>query len=225
MSCTKISPNSSAKLILSTNMDAPQIPSSQMSIILAELRHILAAQIPGDITEFGCYDGTASLKLAQTLQALRSSRELWLYDSFEGLPEKTTADQVANANPSAARQSATFRPGTLRASRNDLLRKFHRANLPAPLVKKAWFDELDPQRDLPAEIAFALLDGDYYDSIRVSLALVAPKLTSQAIIVVHDYENPALPGVQRAVAELLAAHPGQFHLTTRSGLAILTKCE
>ena len=87
------------------------------------------------------------------------------------------------------------------------MKRFLHANLPRPIIKKAWFDELNPEQDLPEKISFALLDGDYYESIRTSLKLVAPKMTKNGIIVVHDYRNEALPGAAKAVDEFLARKP------------------
>ncbi|MBQ1372698.1 hypothetical protein IIY67_00555, partial [Candidatus Saccharibacteria bacterium] len=89
-------------------------------------------------------------------------------------------------------------------------------------IKQAWFDELDPASDLPAKICFALLDGDFYASIRASLALVAPKMVDGGVITVHDYRNPALPGSAKAVNEFLAQHP-EFTLRIVSGLAVIDK--
>ena len=69
-----------------------------------------------------------------------------------------------------------------------------------PVIKKAWFRDLASE-DVPERIAFAFLDGDFYESIRDSLRLVVPRMSEGGVIVVHDYNNPALPGVRRAVEE------------------------
>ena len=66
---------------------------------------------------------------------------------------------------------------------------------------------------------FAFLDGDYYQSIRDSLQLIAPKLTSHAIIVVDDYANEALPGAARATDEWLRGR--RYQLRVESSLAIV----
>ena len=72
-----------------------------------------------------------------------------------------------------------------------------------PIIKKAWFNELT-EMDLPERIAFAFLDGDLYESIRDSLRLVGDKMSNGGVIIVHDYDNPALPGVAKAVDEWLS---------------------
>lgn len=142
-------------------------------------------------------------------------KKLWLYDSFAGLPEKSLADQ------SGAGQS--FQKGELLVTKRAVVEKMSRHGLKNVIVKKAWFADLT-DADLPPQIAFAFLDGDLYESIKVSLQLVAPRLTKRGIIVVHDYNNPELPGVSRAVEEFLRARPC-FRFQQKHSLAILQeKC-
>lgn len=141
------------------------------------------------------------------------SRHLWIYDSFAGLPEKTTED--------ASGAGQNFQAGELFVTKREVVEKIRRANLRNVIIKKAWFDQLTDQ-DLPAQIAFAFLDGDLYGSIKTSLRLVAPRLQKQGIMIVHDYNNPELPGSSRAVDEFLRVHRN-YHLAVRHTLAILTQ--
>lgn len=144
----------------------------------------------GDLVELGCYKGDTSLLLADVLCG--TDKKLWIYDSFEGLPEKSNADDsVLGVN---------FKGGELYVTKREVKARFLRAGLPVPVIKKAWFSELS-DADLPEKIALAFLDGDFYESIRDSLKLVGGKMSEGAIIVVHDYKNPALPGVAKAVDE------------------------
>ena len=146
----------------------------------------------GDFVEMGCYKGDTSLLLADILRG--TDKLLYIYDSFEGLPEKSEQDEsVAGEN---------FKGGELYVTKREVKERFLRANLPVPVIKKAWFNELT-DADLPEKIAFAFLDGDFYESIKDSLKLLEGKMAEGGIIVVHDYNNPALPGVARAVDEWL----------------------
>jgi O-methyltransferase len=52
---------------------------------------------------------------------------------------------------------------------------------------------------MPNPIAFAFLDGDFYDSILESLKLIWPRMNPRGIILIDDYQRPELPGVERAV--------------------------
>lgn len=140
-------------------------------------------------------------------------RRLWIYDSFAGLPEKTSEDN------SGAGQN--FRAGELAVTKREVIQKIRRAGLHNVTIKKAWFDELKDS-DLPTEIAFAFLDGDLYSSIKTSLKLVLPRMNYRGIIIVHDYNNPELPGSSRAVDEFLRGHP-EYQLSVRHTLAILER--
>ena len=80
-----------------------------------------------------------------------------------------------------------------------------------PVIKKAWFKDL-VESDLPEKIAFAFLDGDFYESIRDSLKLVVPKMVRGGVLVVHDYTNPALPGVSKAVDEFTQGKKFDFEI-------------
>lgn len=188
-----------------------QIGREQSEIILRELEAV--AGVDGDVVELGCYAGDMSVKLYKVLQRFNRGKRLWLYDSFEGLPEKGGED--------ASSIGANFRVGELRASKTEVVRKFKKAwLLPLPIIKKAWFEDLDAERDLPERIVFALLDGDYYGSIMTSLKLVVPRMSEGGTIIVHDYQNEALPGARRAVDEFLRGN-GRYSMRVQCGLAII----
>lgn len=194
-----------------------QVADSETNEILKIARECLA--LPGDFVELGCYEGDTSLLLAEILrdanvQDANSGREdakrLWIYDSFEGLPAKTDADfSVAGE---------AFQAGVLAVSKREVKLRFLRAGLPVPVITKGWFADLT-RSDLPREIAFAFLDGDLYESIRDSFRAIDGLVVPGGIIIVHDYNNPELPGVTKAVDEWCAKN-GQKVLQ-RESLAII----
>ncbi len=199
-------------------------------------------QLDGDFVEFGCYRGDTSVELAEILKqsekkilrgqnrpfedhkdlgarpgaqvkkgAILPNKHLYAYDSFEGLPAKSPEDESA--------AGINFQPGVLHVSRHALIDKLKKHGLTNTIIKKAWFSDLTSQ-DLPGSIAFAFLDGDFYESQHTALALVQPRLVPQGIIVCHDYNNPELPGATQAVDEFLQQHP-EYCLTVFQTLAIL----
>lgn len=192
-----------------------QVSELETEKILSVARESLAAE--GDFVEFGCYKGDTALLLAEILKdgcgkvCGKLSRGLWLYDSFEGLPEKSASDFSALGED--------FRAGELFVTKREVKERFLRAGLPVPVIKKAWFRDL-AEADLPEKICFAFLDGDFYESIRDSLGLVSGRMSDGGVIIVHDYGNPALPGVKKAVDEWLRGRD----LETYKSLAII-RCE
>jgi len=170
-----------------------QITCGQLQAILQKLSAV-SSSIDGAVVEFGCYIGTTSLFIRRLLDERGDNREFHVYDSFEGLPPKTALD-----NSSAGEQ---FKAGELAVSKKNFIREFQKANLRLPIIHKGWFHDLTAE-DVPEKIAFAFLDGDFYESIRDSLLLVLPRMQSGGVIIIDDYAREALPGVAKAVKEFL----------------------
>lgn len=187
-----------------------QVTKQETETILQQAEKCL--ELDGDYVELGCYRGDTSVLLGKILK-VQLDKRLWIYDSFAGLPEKTEED-VSGAG-------ANFQKGELLVTKREVIDKIKKHGLKNVVIKKAWFDELRDE-DLPGRIGFAFCDGDLYESIKSSLKLVLPRLVKEGIIIVHDYNNPELPGSARAVDEFLKNHP-EFQLRMRHTLAILTR--
>lgn len=164
----------------------------------------------GDFVELGCYRGDTSVKLEKLLEShgfigkhqadgtfLPPKKRLWIYDSFAGLPKRDLKDGSA--------AGTEFKEGELLVTKREVIEKFKRNNLRLPIIKKAFFEKLDVEKDLPEKIAFAFLDGDLYTSIKTSLKLIENKRPE--IILIHDYYNYQLQGVSKATDEWLKQHP------------------
>lgn len=189
------------KLITKYPLISEQVSKLQVEVILRELSRVLDAGVEGDIVEFGCYIGTTSLFIRRLLDHNQTTSvkgrsfhapEFHVYDSFEGLPEKSVRD----ASPSGEQ----FTAGELTVSKKQFLREFQKAHLQPPIVHKGWFSNLT-EKDMPEKIAFAFLDGDFYESIRDSLRLMLPRTQKGGVIIVDDYAREALPGAAKAVHE------------------------
>ena len=68
-------------------VDASIINDDQISFLITYLLDAIDNGIDGDIVELGCYVGESSKYLQKTIQETNSSKKLYVYDSFEGLPE------------------------------------------------------------------------------------------------------------------------------------------
>lgn len=185
-----------------------QVSEAEIKVVLRELAK--TREVEGDVVEFGCFVGTTSVFLARELGKNSPDKRLWLYDSFEGLPEKTREDQ----SPAGLQ----FKKGELLASKKQLIKNLKQSGAkPFPIIKKAWFSELS-ERDIPEKISFAFLDGDYYLSILDPLKLIWPRLSSGAIIIVDDYANEALPGASKAVHDWQKIHEFSIHSEASLGI-------
>ncbi len=171
----------------SNMMDFPRL--TNLCYHLMQTEHI-----PGAVTEFGCHKGhTAALLAAMT------KRTVWCYDSFKGLPAKSSHDITA----------PRFVEGALKCSRWECEQTFNKAGLrneSYPVIVEAWFDNI-PESKLPQHISYAHLDADFHDSTMAALHIVYPRLTPGAVCVCDDYSWTGLPGVKVAVDEFLKGKP------------------
>jgi len=197
-------------LIAKYPLISDQVDRTELRVILSQLESRLDGN-EGAVVEFGCYIGTTSLFIRRLLDVHGSGAPLYVYDSFEGLPDKT--------GPDASPAGEQFKTGELSVSKKEFIMQFKKAGLKLPRVTKGWFSDLT-EADVPDDINFAYLDGDYYESIMTPLRLIWPKLRPGAIVVVDDYANEALPGAAKAVDEWLRTHPAG--LRVESSLAIIT---
>lgn len=198
---------------MKSKIEPQQVSDKETAILLELLKS--SVDVDGDVVEFGCYKGATSLLFQKILEKELNFREkhLWLYDSFEGLPAKTKEDSsVAGDN---------FKAGELLVTKREVIMRFKKAGLRIPRIRKNFFENLDQNQDLPVQISFAFLDGDLYQSIKTSLNLIWDKLAENAIVVVHDYNNPELPGVSKALEEWSKNH--QFTIAQQETLAIIQK--
>jgi len=177
-----------------------QVGPEELGVVWRELEKVLDANITGDIVEFGCYSGTTSLFIRRLLDEKGESnkRSFHVYDSFEGLPEKSEQD--------ASVAGEQFKKGELAVNKKELLHNFRTANLRPPIVHKGWFNQLT-ERDVPDRIAFAFLDGDFYESIMDSLKLIWPRMGQGGAVLIDDYGRDALPGSERAVRDFFGGRP------------------
>src|SRR5262245_5647147 len=166
------------------------------------LCQVLLLNVPGDVVELGCYEGTTAILLQTTLDRLGSPKALHVYDSFAGLPEKTAEDGETR-----------FTAGDCRTTMAKLIDNFERSGVRLPAIHPGWFAETLPTA-LPGQICFAHVDGDFYTSVRESLEHLYPRLSRDAVVVVDDYCDPAvnpvydsLPGVKRACDDFLRDKP------------------
>ena len=173
-------------------MVAPGIISlNQVEKLVYGLLNVHENNIEGDIVEFGCFVGESSKFLMKTLIELNSTKKLYVYDSFEGLPDLSKWEE-----------NSGWKPRTLNTTEDILIDNFQTNGLPSPIIHKDWFSDV-PEDKIPEKIAFAFLDGDFYNSIYDSLTKIYDKVTDGGYIFFHDYKRPDLPGVEAAIKDFL----------------------
>lgn len=171
---------------------------NQLRVILGMLEKILKENIEGDIVELGCNSGSTSLFIRRLLNIFNSDKKYHVYDSFEGLPEKSEQD-VAKGNIQRHK-------GECQTTKDVFKNNFKEANLDCPVINEGWFKEI-PDEKYPDKISFAFLDGDFYSSIIDSFNKIYNKLSKDAVVCIHDYGNVNLPGSRKACNDFFKDKP------------------
>ncbi|MEW1687506.1 TylF/MycF/NovP-related O-methyltransferase [Streptomyces sp. NPDC091265] len=188
-------------------VDADRLPA-----IRSELEQLGARKSPGAVVELGCYQGAMALWMRAVLDATgQRDRHVHVYDSFQGLPER------------GSRDPELFAAGYLRAEPEQVLGLHARWGRTPPKIHPGWFTDTLPAQ-LPEKVAFAYLDGDYYDSIHICLSACVPRMTPGGTLIVDDYAdleaNPkawnGLPGVKAACEDYFGA-PSPLEVISGAG--------
>ena len=128
----------------------------------------------GVVVECGCFRGGTTANLSLMCEAV--GRELYVYDSFAGLPEASEGDQLAN--PDGA--------GFLQASL-DHVKEHVRSHGAIDLCTfvPGWFEDTVSTHEPPIVMMF--LDVDYQASLRDCILGLWPKLTRRGLCFVDEY--------------------------------------
>ncbi|WP_119069431.1 TylF/MycF/NovP-related O-methyltransferase [Rubrobacter indicoceani] len=163
------------------------------------IRTVIREDVPGDLIETGVWRGGASIYAKACLKAFGDEkRNVWVADSFTGLPEPNPEKYPADAGD----EHHTYEQ--LAISLETVRDNFSRFDLLDERVRflKGWFSETLPTAPIE-RLAVARLDGDLYESTMDALTALYPKL-SPGFLIVDDYGG--LAPCREAVEDYRSAH-------------------
>jgi hypothetical protein len=167
-------------------------------------RFIVRARVPGAIVECGVWKGGSMMAAARTLlEESDRTRDLYLYDTFEGMSEPTDADRTADDVP-ARDHLARAAKGTgywCEAPLAEVQRNLESVGYPADRIHyvKGKVEDTIPRAAPSGPIALLRLDTDWYESTRHELTHLYPRLSPGGILIIDDYGH--WTGARRAVDE------------------------
>ena len=125
-----------------------------------------------------------------------SNRAVWLFDSFEGLPEPSTEDVLG-----ATKHASKIRQGYLTCSEDDPRKIIQELDLRSNVsVIKGWFqDTVLMYKKQIRQIAILRLDADTYLSTKYCLEQLYDLVNPNGFVIIDDYKNWV--GCRRALYE------------------------
>lgn len=179
----------------------------------------MTKDVPGDVVECGVGHGRSFLTLADIIRVTNSPKNIWGFDSFEGFPAPT-AEDASNRNIKEKQYAVDEKTmwKRLYTYLNDDV--FIRQRV--TLIKGYFNETLDKYN---GKISLLNLDVDLYQSYKVCLDKLYPKVALGGIITFDEYlrESIFLPGAMKAIDEFFADKKDRFIKDTIFGKYYIIK--
>ena len=165
--------------------------------LLDAIDHLHVTEVDGAFVECGVWRGGSAMAAALRLLAGGDRRDLWLYDTYQGMTDPTDADVRARdglsaeehfAGARAARPSSRSDWFWAEASLDDVRTNLATTGYPQERLRfvQGPVEDTIPER-APDRIALLRLDTDWYESTKHELVHLFPRLQSGGILIVDDY--------------------------------------
>jgi O-methyltransferase len=181
----------------------------RMYALYKAVEYLAATQVAGDFVECGVWRGGSMMCAALTLlQASDLSRQLYLYDTFEGMPLPDDIDIDLGGRSALKRFASEQRTEDSSlwcfAPLETVRRNMASTGYPETRISyvQGLVQETIPATAPPA-IALLRLDTDWYASTKHELDHLFPRLVKGGVLIIDDYGH--WRGARQAVDEYLAA--------------------
>jgi hypothetical protein len=202
------------RLVRPYTMTSPE----RIYALIEAVKYLTRRRIPGAIVECGVWRGGSMMAAAKTLQAAGdTTRDLYLFDTFEGMSPPTAHDVDLGGKAAAVILAESSRDEQdsfwCYASLEDARRAVGTLGYPSERVHfvKGKVEDTVPA-NAPQQIALLRLDTDWYESTKHELEHLYPRLVPGGVLIIDDYGH--WKGSRRATDEFMAATP-DFGLLTR----------
>jgi O-methyltransferase len=180
--------------------------------LMNAVKYISENKLPGAIVECGVWRGGSMMVAARTLLNLNdSSREIYLFDTYEGMSRPTEDDVMFDGQKASdVLASSERKDGAVNywcyAGLPDVQRNLYSTGYPKARLHfvKGKVEDTIPS-SAPAQIALLRLDTDWYESTAHELLHLYPSVVPNGVIIIDDYGHWL--GARKAVDEYFARQP------------------
>jgi hypothetical protein len=202
--------DAATRTIIETVQFQTLTPPERIAALVDAVRYVDRFEIPGALVECGVWRGGSTMAaiLAHQQDAPKELREVYLYDTFEGMPPPSGVDVAALTGQSATdvlalgdrEKSTVWALAALETVKSNI----ESTGYPRDKVTYAsgMVEETIPGT-VPNRIAILRLDTDWYQSTHHELEHLAPLVSPGGILIVDDYGH--WEGARKAVDEWIAA--------------------
>jgi hypothetical protein len=173
------------------------------------VNYLVKNKVEGDFVECGVWRGGSTMAAIDTLMnAGDTSREIYLYDTFEGMSEPTELDKVFTGTGANELMETSDKNDASSvwcySAIEEVQQNVESLKYPAKKVHyvKGKVEDTIPGT-LPGKIALLRLDTDWYESTAHELKHLYPLLAPGGVIIIDDYGH--WEGARKAVDEYIEA--------------------
>jgi len=172
-------------------------------------RQLIEDDVPGDFVECGVYLGSHPAVMAHAIMEAGQvgKRKVHLFDSFQGIPMCSVKDQTWHQAqpldrpigvPGIAERTSS---GISVASRKEVEGKMRSWKVDASILvyHAGWYHDILPKAEI-GPIALLRLDADLYESTRICMEYLYPKVVKDGWCICDDW---TLDGCREAVSPYL----------------------
>lgn len=189
-------------------------PERLISLIYS-IEYIHKNKIIGDFVECGVWKGGSVMAMILKLQKLEvENRKIWLYDTFEGMTAPQQEDQKYDGTSASQlleedieRKSNVWAVSHL----EEVIKNISSLSYPNNLINYVKGPvEKTLKKEVPDKISLLRLDTDWYESTKVELDILFPKLVNGGVLIIDDYGH--WKGCRKAVDEYFSNIDKPFFL-------------
>lgn len=171
---------------------------SNINIILHLTK--LTTNLSGAWAECGVYKGGTLITTALWMKSTGVQKKIWGFDSFEGLPEKSSIDENHSTEKAWGHHSGGYKG----VSYTHLLQKLSRLGLSNDVELVPGFFENSLPKAAGEKFSFVHLDCDLYNSYKTCLEFFYERMVQGGVILFDEYNDPPWPGCNKAIDEFFA---------------------
>lgn len=169
-------------------------------------RYVVENKIPGDFVECGVWRGGNGIIAKKIFEHLGSNKNVWMFDTFEGMTKPTVFDIKAKSKISAEKKFFESQKKNYNewcyASLDDVQDNIIKSGLSLnsfTFIKGDVCETLKQIENIPNQISVLRLDTDWYESTKNELEVLYPKLNNKGVLIIDDYGS--WEGARKAVDE------------------------
>jgi len=200
------------RLMLAVKPRYTMVTNKNLITLYNLVQQINSRNVAGDIVECGVWNGgsAAIMGLANATQKKNAiNRSIWLFDSFQGLPQATQKD--------GEMERQRYFEGWNKGDTRKVKQVFTKLGVSLDNVKiiPGWFN--DTLKTAAVEhIAVLHIDADWYDSVKLVLDVFYDKVVPGGFIILNDYNT--WEGCNNALNDFLTERQLQ-------GIVVITEVE